>query len=238
MKLACTSGAFHAVIESGGLTQLEFLDFCAREAACDGIVFDVRHFPRTDDEYLAQLKKMATDRGLTVAALADAGFFGAPQERMAAVLDWAVALGAPLIAAPLAREVECAWSEQLERLGVAATLAKTRNVTLALRNAPDTFAATTHDCKRVAKETDSAWLRFGPEPLRLDAASDPRVLAPNSVLLWSDVRLDAESTVARVVEIFADFRGHAVLDDACGEASAAGISTAVRRWRTALAVAR
>src|SRR5579875_1501161 len=90
MKLACTSGAFHAVIESGGLTQLEFLDFCAREAACDGIVFDVRHFPRTDDEYLAQLKKMATDRGLTVAAVADASFFGAPQDRMAAVLDWAV----------------------------------------------------------------------------------------------------------------------------------------------------
>lgn len=238
MKLACTSGAVGRAIESGELTQLEFVDLCAREPACAGVVFDVRHFPRTDDEYLAQLKKMTTDRGLTVAALSDATFFSAPQERMEAVLAWAIALGAPLLAAPLAREVECTWSEQLERLGLAATLAKACNVTLALRNAPETFAATTHDCKRVAKETDSAWLRFGPEPQRLDAASDPRALAPNSVLLWSDVRLASERDLAALVEAFADFRGHAVLDDASGQATAGDLSGALRRWRSVLANAQ
>ena len=72
MKLACASGLLHRAIEHGELTQLEFLDLCARELACDGVVLDVRHFPRTDDDYLAQVKKMAADRGLTIAALADA----------------------------------------------------------------------------------------------------------------------------------------------------------------------
>ena len=46
MKLACASGAFDREIESGELTQLEFLDLCARELDCDGVVLDVRHFPR------------------------------------------------------------------------------------------------------------------------------------------------------------------------------------------------
>src|SRR5579863_9211938 len=74
MKLACASSSFHRDIERGELTQLEFLDLCARELACDGVVLDVRHFPRTDDDYLAQIKKMATDRGLSIAALADPSF--------------------------------------------------------------------------------------------------------------------------------------------------------------------
>ena len=75
MKLACASSALHHAIERGDLTQLEFIDLCARELACDGVVLDVRHFPRTDDDYLAQIKKMAADRGLTVAALAAPAFF-------------------------------------------------------------------------------------------------------------------------------------------------------------------
>ena len=112
---------------------------------------------------------------------------------MADVLDRAVTLGAPLVAGPLSREIDGSWTEQLARLGVATSLAKARNVTLALRNAAATFAASTHDCKRVAKEADSAWLRFGPEPVRLDAASDPAMLEPNTVLLWSDAGLQSEA---------------------------------------------
>src|ERR1700733_5613837 len=176
MKLAVASSGFHHSLESGELTQLEFLDLCARDLACDGVVLDVRHFPRSDDDYLAQVKKMATDRGLSIAALADPTFFSLTRTAMEDVLDRAVTLGAPLVAGPLSREIDGSWTEQLARLGVATSLAKARNVTLALRNAAATFAASTHDCKRVAKEADSAWLRFGPEPVRLDAASDPATL--------------------------------------------------------------
>ncbi|HLX25662.1 MAG TPA: hypothetical protein VKR05_01610 [Candidatus Cybelea sp.] len=233
MKLACSSSSLHRDIERGELTQLEFLDLCARELACDGVVLDVRHFPRTDVDYLAQVKKMAADRGLTIAALFDASFFVADRAGMEEVLAHAVTLGAPLIAAPLAREVECSWSDQLERIGVATSRAKAFNVTLALRNAPQTFASTTHDCKRVAKEADSAWLRFGPEPARFDAASDPRALAPNIVLLWSDAA-DSDRAVAPTIDAFDEFRGHLVLDEAHGAATAQQVAVAITAWRKAM----
>ena len=235
MKLACASSALHRSIERGDLTQLEFLDLCAQELSCDGIVFDVAHFPRTDDDYLAQVKKMATDRGLTVAALADTAFFGASEERMLAVLQQAVALGAPLVAGALARETERSWSDQLAALNRATSLAKALNVTLAVRNAPGTFAATTHDCKRVSKEADSAWLRFGPEPRAFDAASDPVALTANTVLLWSNVGDETERSVGDVIRGFAGFRGFLALDEPSGDASVADVRSAMRSWRIALA---
>jgi hypothetical protein len=118
MKLACASGLLHRAIEHGELTQLEFLDLCAREFACDGVVLDVRHFPRTDDDYLAQVKKMATDRGLCLAALADAAFFLSDGEHMRSILSerfhWR-AFGRRHWHA----KADCSWSDQLERLGVA-----------------------------------------------------------------------------------------------------------------------
>jgi hypothetical protein len=234
MKLACASSSVHRDIERGELTQLEFLDLCARKLACDGVVLDVRHFPRIDDDYLAQVKKMTTDRGLCIAALADWPFFSSDTQHMADVLDRALALGAPLVAGALAREVDSTWSEQLGRVGDATSLAKARNVTLALRNAPGTFAATTHDCKRVAKEADSAWLRFGPEPQRFDAASDPRALALNTVLLWSDAATQNERAIEETIAEFADFRGYLVVDESNGNASAPQLVTAVQRWRTAM----
>ncbi len=234
MKLACASSSLHRDIERGELTQLEFLDLCARELACDGVVLDVRHFPRSDDDYLAQVKKMAADRGLSIAALADSTFFSAAPERMDEILAQAGALGAPLVAAPLAREIDTSWSEHLAHLGVATSLAKRRNVTLALRNAPGTFAATTHDCKRVVKEADSAWLRFGPEPARLDAASDPALLAPNTVLLWSDLGSESDGSVAKTLAVFAGFRGHLAIDEPSGSATIGRLAAALERWQKAI----
>jgi hypothetical protein len=235
MKLACASGSLHQTIESGDLTQLEFLDLCARELACDGVVLDVRHFPRTDDDYLAAVKKMATDRGLTIAALADWGFFGSEREHMSDVLRWAVALGAPLVAGPLSRETESSWTDQLSRLNVATSLAKAQNVTLALRNAAQTFAAAAHDFKRVAKEADSAWLRFGPEPESLEANVEPIALQPNTVLLWSTTALQSTRAIADTALAYGDFRGHLALDDHAGKASVEDIKAALRLWRNAMA---
>ena len=235
MKLAVASSAFHRSLESGELTQLEFLDLCARDLACDGVVLDVRHFPRTDGDYLAQVKKMAADRGLGVAAVADAGFFAADETAMRSALERAVALGAPLLASPLPLETGSSWIEQLERLGIASSLAKRANVTLALRNAARTFAASAPDCKRVSKETDSAWLRFGLDPLAFDAASDPATLAPNAVLLWSDIDAAATNAIAGTIGAFAAFRGYVALDERDGSATPAEMQNAMRSWRIAFA---
>jgi hypothetical protein len=234
MKLACASSSFQRDIENGDLTQLEFLDLCARELACDGVVFDVRHFPRTDNDYLAQVKKMAADRAVCVAALADATFFASTKEHMEEILRHAVVLGAPLVAAPMANETDFSWSDQLVHLNDATSLAKALNVTLAVRNAPRTFTATAHDYKRVAKEADSAWLRFGPDPQALDAASDPRSLAVNTVLLWSDARAQKRDSVEKTIKDFAAFRGHVVIDERSGTADAARIRNAIATWREIL----
>jgi hypothetical protein len=235
MKVACSSSALHRTFESGDLTQLEFVDLCARRWLCDGIVLDVRHFPRTDSDYLAQIKKMAADCGLGVAALQDAGFFGRSAGEMQQHLEYAVAIGAPLLSGSLARDTDGSWSDQLERLSAASSLAKSANVTLAVRNAPGTFAATSQECKRVLKETDSAWLRLGPEPQAFDQTSEPASAAMQTVLLWSSAGAQTERSVDEIVKTFAPFRGHVCLDELSGDARLDDIDAAVRAWKLALA---
>lgn len=206
MQYAYSSSAFHREFSSGDLTQLEFIDAVARETLFDGVVLDDRHFPRTDGDYLAQIKKMAADLGLTIAALASDAFFVADEDAMRAALGRALVLGAPLLAGRLGAETALSWSEQLHKLSTASSLAKSVNVTLAVRNAPGTFAATEHECKRVNKETDSAWLRYGLEPDAFGAATDVTPLREKTVLLWVAAReapLDA---------LWRDFHGFAVIE--------------------------
>ncbi len=233
MKLAVSSHAFDRAIAAGDLTQLEFLDWCARDRLCDGVVLDARHFPRSDDDYLAQLKKVATDRGLTVAALADEAFFSADEPAMRAALARAVAIGAPLLAAPLALETSSAWVAQLERLNVATGLAKHANVTLALRNRPGTFAATDADCRRATKEADSAWLRYGIEPEAFDRASEPARLAANTVLVWARIAADARERIATTLAAFQDFDGFVVLDGE--DVRPSDLRASLRAWYDAIA---
>jgi sugar phosphate isomerase/epimerase len=227
VKFAVASGGFDRALERGDLTQLEFVDLCARDLRSDGVVLDVRHFPRLDDDYLAQVKKMTTDLGLCVAAIADEQLFVSAEEAIRRTLTIATATGAPLVAAPLGSETALAWIEQLERIGTAARLAKALNVTLALRNAPATFAASVHDCKRVTKEADSAWLRYGPDPAAFEAADDPLALASKSVLAWRQTTAQADTTG------WESFRGFITLDRTDGNATAEELREAILRWKTA-----
>jgi len=226
MKLACSSSAFDALFRSGDLTQLEWIDLCAHQLTADGVVFDTRHFPRIDSDYLAQLKKMCVDKGLTIAALRDDAFFSGNPGQMERAAQIALELGSPLIAAPLQKETAATWSATLERLAAAASLAKRTNITLALRNAPDTFASGTHEMKRVSKEADSAWLRYGPDFSLFDAAGEPQALLPKVVLVWQQVR-DANS----YAELLARYRGFIALDDDEGRADAAQVERAVQTLR-------
>lgn len=234
MKLGCSSTAFDEQLRSDRLTQLEWLDLCAHEVAADGVVFDVRHFPRTDTDYLAQLKKMATDLGLTPAALRHDGFFDVDDAHMEQALEMALALGAPLLSAPLPPETVVSWSEVQTRLAAATSAAKRLNVTLAVRNTQHSHAASEHDLKRVSKEADSAWLRYGPNFATLDAGSDENALLAKTVLVWSDVnaRPYSHATLLR------GFGGFVVLDAAAGDADAQAMKNALRQWRTALVADR
>lgn len=234
MKLACSSTAFDEQLRGDRLTQLEWIDLCAHELAADGVVFDARHFPRTDTDYLAQVKKMASDLGLSVAALRHDGFFDTDEPHMEQAVEMALALGAPLLSAPLPPETAASWSEVQIRLAGATSIAKRLNVTIAVRNVPHTYAASSHDLKRVSKEADSAWLRYGPDFSRLDAGSEPEALLPKTVLVWADASVEP----APAAGLLAGFRGFVALDAAAGDASADRMKNALRRWRTASVVDR
>jgi hypothetical protein len=231
MKLACSSTAFDEQLRSERLTQLEWIDLCAHELEADGVVFDVRHFPRTDTDYLAQVKKMTTDLGLTVAALRHDGFFVAEEAHMEQAVETAIALGAPLLCAPLPPETSASWSDVQARLGAATGIAKRLNVTLALRNAPNTYAASTHDMKRVSKEADSAWLRYGPDLCAFDAGSEPADILGKCVLAWYDARQCGAEAVSPAVRMLANFRGFIALDDIEGGATLESMKAALDAWR-------
>jgi sugar phosphate isomerase/epimerase len=192
MKLCCSSRSFARSLHSGALTQLEWIDRCA-ELAVDGVEFGAAHFPRTDLDYLAQLKKLCVDRGLTVASLAldlpfGTGDVDAQCADAAAWLDRAAALGAPLA------RIACgapegspgvAWRELVRGLKTASAAAKDRNVTLALEGVDAMLVATPADARRAMKECDSAWLRLA---IRMDrfASEGPegwRGLAGDAVIL-------------------------------------------------------
>lgn len=166
-------------MSAGDLTQLEWVDLCANELLVDGVEFSRAHFPRIDEDYVAQLKKLCADRCLTVASLHHETPFDVSDvdqhvEKLSASLDLAAGLGAPLVrlSAPRAGESSpIAWRELIRGLKHGCLHAKFRNITLALEPAAGSLVATPADAKRAMKECDSAWLRLAPSAVTL--ASGP-----------------------------------------------------------------
>ncbi|MDQ2680927.1 MAG: hypothetical protein M3Y21_07900, partial [Candidatus Eremiobacteraeota bacterium] len=145
-------------------------------------------------------------------------------------LEIALALGAPLIAAPLASETAASRSQVLSQVGIASSLAKRANVTLALRDCAGSFAADAHDFKRISKDADSAWLRFGPSVRLLSSTDDSAPILPKTVLIWDEPPYSATDLPARLGE----FRGFVALDDPSRTATSAGMKNALRAMRGAL----
>lgn len=172
------------MLQSGALTQLEWIDLCAAGLRVDGVEFGAAHFPRTDGDYLAQLKKLCVDRGLTPASVFVDLPFGQgdvdPQtNELNGWIQRAVALGAPLV------HLSCgaaqgspgvAWRELVRALKLASISAKASNVTLALAAKDRTLVATPADAKRVLKECDSAWLRLAFTTAQLTGVAAPEWL--------------------------------------------------------------
>ena len=217
MKIASSSASFAQLLDSGVLTQLEWLDLCASELELDGVVFDSRHFPRRDGDYFAQLKKIAVDLGLTVAALAAHDGLEAGGERR---LEEALALGAPLVivTASPAAENPAAWGECAGALAALAAAAKAHNVTLALRNAPGSLCASVGDCKRMLKDVDSAWLRLALDATSFGALERPSdlvaktAIATHTIFDPSVFAAPNDSDARRMLASLHGFRGFTCVD--------------------------
>jgi sugar phosphate isomerase/epimerase len=218
MKIACSSASFAHEIRRGELTLLDWLDIAANELEMDGVVFDTAHLARDDAEYLAQMKKAATDLGLTVAALAAPDALETP-EGAGSALAAAVALGAPLllVRAPVGVD-DGSWGRFTDVLKTAAGLAKRANVTLAVRNAAGTLCADPSDLKRSAKDVDSAWLRFALDLSDLTSTDDARELLAKTVIVAydlgrpNDFARPGDRTASALIERLVRFRGFVCID--------------------------
>lgn len=234
MKIACSSASFARSLADGSLTQIEWLDICANELEVDGVVLDERHFPRTDDDYLAQLKKLCADLGLTIAAVETSGALSKDCERQLAA---AVTLGAPLLVcgAPSTNTDPLAWGAFTDGAKAAARAAKRANVTLAVRGAQGTLCESSADLRRLAKDVDSAWLRFACNDAS-SAGDEPSPLLAKAVIAMhaiADVETFATASDREATSLnatLARFRGFVAIDCTTGSAPRLAYHAALARF--------
>ncbi|GAC1414422.1 MAG: hypothetical protein NVSMB5_02470 [Candidatus Velthaea sp.] len=165
MKIACSSSSFAGPIAAGEITQLEWLERSASAAGVDGVVFDIAQFPRTDDEYVAQLKKVAIDLGLVPVAL-DAPALLDPLTDEAGrdrLIGLAGRLGTLFVLTRLPAPgpvPPAAFVAAVAAAKSAVKAAKRVNVTLLAAPGPETLAADLAELRHFLKDVDSAWLRY------------------------------------------------------------------------------
>ena len=174
MRIAVSSSTFRRPLDAGELTQLEWVERCASELAADGVVTALSDFPRFDDEYVAQLRKVAIDLGIVPFGIDAPGLLDPVGDP--AVIERAVAVargfGAAVIRTqpPTPGEVPPATFAATVRAGKALSrAAKAANVTVLVTTAPGTIGEDVAAVRHLLKDIDSAWLRPCPAAL-LDVA--------------------------------------------------------------------
>ena len=174
MRIAVSSSTFRRPLDAGELTQLEWIERAASELGADGVVTALSDFPRFDDEYVAQLRKVAIDLGIVPFGLDAPGLLD-PEGELAAI-ERAVAaargFGAAVIRTgpPAPGEVPPATFAATVRAGKALSrAAKAANVTVIVTTARGTIGEDFAAVRHLLKDIDSAWVRPCP-PALLDAA--------------------------------------------------------------------
>jgi len=230
MRLALSTTAFDRALASGELTQLELLDACAGELRADGVVLDMAHFPRRDADYLSQVKKFCADLALTIVAVRDDGLTTGESDALAVASE----TGAPYVLTRMpekGNDPVRRWNDALTSISRAAPEAKRLNVTLAIRNVPESLAADDFELGRLRKESDTAWLCFALDPLALGAPPDEKV-RKHLVLAYTESGPNAE-LLARL----GAFGGFLCLDRTDGAGELTVLERLFRDWRGLLAEA-
>jgi sugar phosphate isomerase/epimerase len=163
MKVAVSSSSFARPLAAGELTQLEWLERCASDLGVDGVVFAREHFPRTDAEYVAQVKKVTVDLGLVPVALDAGGLLDPDGPNVGDVLALAAGLGVLFVLTrlPAPGDVPPAtFVAAVIAAKAAVREAKRVNVTILASAAPGTIGSDIAGVKHFLKDVDSAWLRL------------------------------------------------------------------------------
>jgi hypothetical protein len=222
------------MLRRGTLTHLEWLEGCASRLDADGAIFALADFPRTDMEYAAQVKKVAVDLGIVPVALDAPGLLDperSDEERGAAVA-LAAALGAPLLRTTAGAPGKLPPQTFVRMVAAAkamAKAAKAANVTLAVAPEGGTLVATLADLKHLAKDVDSAWLRYDV------SFDDPEraTLGPRERVLVERVPLGAT-----IDDAVAARRGWFAVEGDGGDDPFATVAATLRALRAAEARAR
>jgi hypothetical protein len=197
MKIAVSSSSFAAALRGGALTQLEWLAGCAERLDVDGVAFALADFPRTDVEYAAQLKKVATDLSLVPVALDAPGLLDPdrPDAERSAAVTLASAVGAGLLrvtAGPPGDLPPQTFARTVTAAKALVGAAKAANVTVAVAPAAGSLIPGVTALRHLAKDVDSAWLRY-----ELPAgAPDRGELGPRDRVLVETVTLERAAAVA------------------------------------------
>jgi sugar phosphate isomerase/epimerase len=191
MRIAVSSSTFRRPLEAGDLTQLEWVERCASELGADGVIAAVSDFPRLDDEYVAQLRKVAIDLGIVPFGVDAPGLLDPPGDPVA--LDRAIALakgfGAAVIRTgpPAPGEVPPATFVAAVRTAKAvARAAKAANVTVLVTAAPGTIAEDLAGVRHLLKDADSAWLRVCPATTIVSGQVGPKDRVPAFIATPAD----------------------------------------------------
>ncbi|HEX3550431.1 MAG TPA: hypothetical protein VHT53_08650 [Candidatus Elarobacter sp.] len=181
MRIALSSSTFRRPLAAGELTQLEWLERSASALGVDGVLAAVEDFPRTDAEYVAQLRKVAIDLGVVPFGIDAGSLFdaGVSSERRDGALALATAFGAAVIRTtlPPPGDVPPATFVDVARSAKSfARAAKLANVTVLVATAPGTLGDDAAGVKHFVKDVDSAWIRATPS-VHTEAGAKERIPA-------------------------------------------------------------
>jgi hypothetical protein len=195
VKIAVTSSSFAQLLRCGDLTHLEWLEACSSRLGVDGVVFALSDFPRTDGEYAAQVKKVATDLGIVPVALDVPGLLDPdrPEELRRDAVRLATEIGAALIrvtAGPAGSLPPETFARTVAATKALVSAAKLANVTLTVAPGAETVLDDVAALHNFSKYVDSAWLRFDLPP----GSSERPLLGPRDRVLIGRVGLDEDPT--------------------------------------------
>ena len=230
MKLAIKSSSFAAVLRRGDLTHLEWLEACASRLDVDGVVLALDDFPRTDLEYAAQVKKVATDLGIVPVALDVPGLLDPdrPDAERTDAVTLATAGGAALIrvtAGPPGELPPETFARTVAATKAFASAAKAANVTLTVAPAAGSLLADLAALQNFGKYVDSAWLRYDLPARSLDRA----LLGARERVLVASIGLDEDPATLALPPR----RGWFVLEGDGGDDPLARAGAAVAAFRAA-----
>ncbi len=152
-------------------------------------------------------------------------------------------MGAPLVTlrAPGRNDDPEAWGEFVATFRPLVARGKESNVVIAVRNDPATLCAAGADLKHLAKDIDSAWLRFALDIAALGTVDVTDELVRRTVLAYHDVTdvadfaRNGDPEAARIAARLNGFRGFVVVDRADTRGDRAAFHAALARLRATFA---